>query len=216
MIYLRIIFLIISIAAMVLRVSAQSSSILYNPDMPVLTQDVYINPNTINDQLNYHNGIDLTDDYGHVYIPPTKYKHDGRSRGLLIARCCDGHYSVMEARCPRCFYKFHNPNNRIEFEHVLVGECKHCHATSEVFTFWGSGQLNRKDKDKINEIYHMDSYCVDEIQLNGKTYLRIYNNPLFVNKPKNQLEEPSVPFYYPGTEPPEYRPHKICTLMLRD
>lgn len=192
------------------NVSAQYQ-VLYNPEQPLLKEDVYIDPATINDKLNYHKGIDLSDDYGHVFIPPTMYKHDGRSRGLLIARCCDSHYAVMEARCPRCFYKFHKTDNIIRFEHVLMGECESCGVRSELLTFYGSGQLQARDGDKYNEIYKMDPYDVEEVEIDGHPYIRIFNN-ITRTTPSKPIPKKTTKFYYPGTEPPEMRPHKITTL----
>lgn len=189
-------------------ISAQYQ-VMYNPEHPLLLEDVYIDPATINDKLNYHNGIDLTEDYGHVFIPPTMYKHDGRSRGLLISRCCDSSYSAMEARCPKCYYKFHKKDNIVEFEHVLFGECKHCGARSENFVFWGSGQLLQCNDDKYNEIYYMESYNIEEVQRNCRTYLKISNNQASSTPPKGQVKTTGKKFYYPGTEPASMRPGKV-------
>lgn len=199
------IILFILVVTLVENISAQNN-LFYNPEQPLLTEDLYIDPSTINDKLNYHNGLDLTEDYGHVFIPPTMYKHDGRSRGLLIARCCDSHYSVCEARCPKCFYKYHRKDNIITFKHVLFGECESCHTRCENFVFYGSAQLlPNGDDDKYNKIYYMDIYTVEEVEIEGHTYLKITNNLTKTTKPKDVRPTPTKKFYYPGTEPPSER-----------
>lgn len=201
------------IAISVTSISASAQSFLYNPDQPVLKEDIYIDPATINNKLNYHNGIDLSEDYGHVFIPPMMYKHDGRSRGIFISRSCTSSYSAIEARCPRCFYKFQKTVT-FEFHHVLEGECPVCGVQSDLFTFWGSSQLNHGGgDDKYNEIYLFDVYKVEEVEIDGQLYIKISNYPERITPPKNLPKKSSVPFYYPGSEPPEYRPRKIDTYI---
>lgn len=195
----QIIFVIL---AMLCSTGEAKADILYNPEMPLLTKEFIVEVATINDRMNDHEGIPLTEATGHVYIPAKYYSHDGRSHGMFIVCTLQGvgHYAAFDTRCPKCHYRDHKKGDFV-FIDAITAQCNRCGTYADHLTWHGIGQCQQQDGDELLELYYLDSYLTDAFKKNGKWYVRIYNNPITTKKPDPQYElpKPTEPFRYPGT-----------------
>lgn len=82
--------------------------------------------NTINKQLGQTDIIPLNENFGHVIVPVSKYKHTGDSGGLLIYhhQCFDEYYA-FDTRCPKCNAK--GRKSTIIMETCFLAVCKKCY-----------------------------------------------------------------------------------------
>lgn len=142
---------------------------VYNPAIPVI-ETFEIDVATINDKVKDYTTDKLYVDDGTVLIPPTFYKHDGRSKGILVVHDYNDNYLAFDVRCPVCDKK--GKIGKFRMKTCLAAGCDNCSAEAHELIIWGSGQITRTKQP--DEMYIHD---IREIERNGRLYLEISRSP---------------------------------------
>lgn len=152
----------------IFAISAQ----VYNPDYPVI-EEFEIEVGAINDRVKDYTTDKLTVEGGTVKLPSTFYSHDGRSLGMLIVHDNTDHYMAFDVRCPNCERR--GKTGKFSMVTCLTAGCDTCTAEAQEIVMWGSSQLTRYEfRHSPDELYQ---YPVEEVERNGKLYLRISPSP---------------------------------------
>lgn len=150
---------------------------VFNPDKPMIREfAIYVD--SINVQLKkYQNPrqMSLKEEMGCVQIPNTYYVHNGKSQGIIVVQTNAKEYLAVDARCAHCFYDNGVGNGKVKFETGLGFVCDKCGAAVQRFEWSGSAQMDRYDTDEPGYQY-LDTYVVDKVKKDGKTYLIISNS----------------------------------------
>lgn len=93
---------------------------VYNPAIPVI-ETFEIDVATINDKVKDYTTDKLYVDDGTVLIPPTFYKHDGRSKGILVVHDYNDNYLAFDVRCPVCDKKGKEGKFRMKCIVMILG-----------------------------------------------------------------------------------------------
>lgn len=150
-----------------------SAAQVYDSTIPVI-QTFKIEIHNINNIVGDNSGPKLYQECGYVTIPPTYYKHDGRSLGILVVHTNLDTYMAYEIRCPLCYKR--GVAGKFRMKTLLSAQCDHCIAQAENIITWESGQLTgynhgAKEPDSLI-MYDTDDY-VD----GSKHYVVISPNP---------------------------------------
>lgn len=163
----------IFIMAMAIGISLNISAQTRNPDKPVI-EEFSIDPMTINqiiDDLGYKLQFAIgkqhklskfqQNHHGFVVIPPTYYKHDGKSMGIIVTYNMIETFNAYDLRCPNCFYRYHK---NCKMEVVTISgmlECPSCGAQADDLFSTGTGQLTAYFPGRNKGPMSLDGYVVD-------------------------------------------------------
>ncbi len=160
-----------------------------NPDRPVI-DEFTIDPKTINQTIDkLYKPLEFSigkqhklsmfskNHHGFVIIPPSYYKHDGKSLGIIVMYDITENFTAHELRCPNCFYRYHkNCAMKAITIHGFL-ECPSCGAQVDALFAHGSGILTAYDMGRQGSPMSLELYCVE---VNGELddiTLTIYNSP---------------------------------------
>lgn len=179
-----------TILAMIVSWNMTTKAQSYNRDIPVI-EEFSIDPMTINQTIDklykplefcigkQHKLSKFADNHhGFVIIPPTYYKHDGRSLGIIVMYDITENFSAHELRCPNCYYSYHKnyAMNAVTIHGML--ECPSCGAQVDALFAHGSGILTAYDMGRQGSPKSLDPYCVEVVEDGDKVTLTIYNSPM--------------------------------------
>ena len=153
--------------------------------MPVMAKGFYgknipcikrfaIEIHEINDLLGDTDHAKLYEENGYVIIPPTFYKHDGNSKGILIVHDWANVYNAYELRCPRC--ADYNKEGTFYMATSMFAWCDTCGARAEMMFNVGSGQLTGYPYGH-SEVWYLMPYVMREEEQGDKYYLVMFPNP---------------------------------------
>ena len=124
-----------------------------------------------------HNLSNFTNNkYGFVVIPPSYYKHDGTSCGIVVTYDELGCFSACDTRCPNCYRKKHEKCNMKAVTIHGMLECPSCGAQVESLFLCSSGQLTAYDMGRDLSPMSLEMYFIEEEEKEGKTMLHIYQD----------------------------------------
>ncbi len=186
-------FLIIMAVVAYCNISMKAQS--NNPDRPVI-EEFTIDPMTINQSIDklykplefsigkqHKLSMFAKNHHGFVIIPPTYYKHDGKSLGIIVMYDITENFSAHELRCPNCFYRYHkNCAMKAVTIHGFL-ECPSCGAQVDALFAHGSGVLRAYDMGRQGSPKSLEPYIVDVEEEGDNVKLTIRSSNIIKKNP---------------------------------
>ena len=142
-------------------------------DIPIVVPFA-IGVNSVNELFGQTEHTPLTEECGYVKIPNTFYTHNGQSLGINVVQIWGGTYLAFEARCPVCFYEYHDPHPGKIDPDLPFSACDKCGASADNMKAQGATQMFGYGFKGMGP-KHMDSYPIHIVEKENETYLLIYN-----------------------------------------